>query len=458
MKLKKISAILLAALMILSLTGCVSSYVEKTTEAPVTTKAPEQPTEGTQADPGTTEAPAPNTEVDIKGQKLTVWYALSGTSGTLFTELSEKFTNEYGVDLELSYSGSYADTATKVSAALLTNTQPDVVVMGSGPLYTGGEGDFRIKELLASTDDFDQADVFEGMMEYCDYMNQGICAIPFGISTQVMYYNKDILKAAGVDMTNPPKTWAEFYDVLGKVKAYAGDNKDLKGFDTSDEAWLFKAMLMQNGCEIIENNDGKITPIFNNEKAVEVADYWKSLVDAGYMSSGQHSNAEKAFLGGNLAFVAMTSNRISRWTGTTTFELGAIEMPYFTKPSLPLGGNVLVILTKDDDAKLQAAWKYVTFMANAENNTEFALGTGYLPIHKSALERQEVKDAIAGNEMYSVAFNQLQYTWAYTHFQEMGTMDSQIKSALQKLEKNRGTSQEVLDYAVKKLQEEIDDN
>lgn len=454
---KRISAILLAALMVLSLTGCVSAYVDKTTEAPVqTTKAPEQTTQAP-ATQDVTEAPTEATEADIKGQKLVVWYAVSGASGELFNKLSDQFAKEYGVELELSYSGGSGDTATKVSAALLTHTQPDVCLMYAGPLYTGGEGDFRIEGLIDSTSDFDKADVFEGMIDYCNYMDEGICALPFGISTQVMYYNKDILKAAGVDMTNPPKTWAEFYDVLGQVMEKGNNgNAEFKAFDTTDEAWLFKSMLMQNGCTIIENNNGEITPIFNNEKAVEVADYWKSLVDAGYMAAAKHNNAENAFLGGNLAFVAVSSNRITRWTGTTTFELGAIEMPYFTQPSLALGGNVIVLLT-EDESKVAAAWKYMTYLTNAENNTEFALGTGYLPIHKSALDRQEVKDAIASNELYTVAFNQLSYTWSYTHFQEMGTMDTQIKAALGKLEKGRGTSQELLNKAVKEVQDEIDD-
>ena len=457
MKLKKISALLLAALMVLSLTGCASAYVDKTTEAPATTKAAEQPSQGTNAEPGTTEAPAPSTEADIAGTKLVVWYAVSGTSGELFNALSEKFEKEYGVELEMSYSGGSADTATKVSAALLTHTQPDVALMYAGPLYTGGEGDFRISELLKTTNDFDQDDVFEGMMDYCDYMGEGFCALPYGISTQVMYYNKDILKAAGVDMTNPPKTWSEFYDVLGQVMEKGSNgNEEFKAFDTNDEAWLFKSMLMQNGCEIIENNNGEINPIFNNEKALEVGDFWKSMVDAGYMPAAKHTNAENSFLGGNLAFIAASSNRITRWTGTTTFELGAIEMPYFTQPSLALGGNVLVLMT-EDESKIAAAWKYMNYLTNAENNTEFALGTGYLPIHKSALERPEVKEAISSNEMYTVAFNQLSYTWAYTHFQEMGTMDTQLKSALGKLEKGRGTSKEVLDKAVQEVLKEMND-
>ena len=69
-----------------------------------------------------------------------------------------------------------------------------------------------------------------------------------------------------------------------------------------------------------------------------------------------------------------------------------------------------------------------------------------------------MKKAIAENEMYGVAFKQLDYTWAYTHFEQMGTMDVQIKSMLTKLEKGRGGSQDLLNKAVDTLQKEIDDN
>ena len=451
--LKKVLAILLALAMTAgALSGCISNYVNtETTPAPTQqqTQAPPQ-TPAETAKPG--ETAAPETEPDISGITLDVWYAVSGTSGEEFTKQSEAFAKQYGVTLNLSYSGGSGDTATKVAAAQLTDTAPDVALMYAGPLYTGGKDNYDIDNLIKTGKGFDIADVFEGMMDYCVYMGEGYCALPYGISTQVLYYNKTMLKDAGVDMTNPPKTWKEFKEVLLKVKASAGENK---AFDTTDQAWLFKSMLMQNGCTIINNENGEITPIFNNAQAVEVADYWYSLVTDGLMPAGEHNNAENTFLSGNLAFLAASSNRISRWVGTTSFELGAIEMPYFTQPSLALGGNVLVILTRDP-AKLQAAWMYLCYLTNVENNTAFALATGYLPIHKSALEQANVKKAIEENELYSVAFKQLSYTWAYTHFEQMGTMDTEIKAMLNKLEKGRGTSQDLLDKAVQTLQKEID--
>ena len=469
--LTKTLALLLVALLLLP--GCVSQYANKVdkeptaapateapapTEEPAPTEAPAQQAEATaEPEPEPTEAPAPTEEpVAREKQTLQVWYAVSGTSGEKFTALSKEFDDQSDlVDLELSYSGGSADTATKVSAALITNTQPDVALMYAGPLSTGGRNDYAMEELM-KREGFGMDDIFPGMLDYCTYMGQGICAVPFGISTQVMYYNKTLLEKAGVDMTNPPKTWQEFYDLCADLLTKV-EGDDFTAFDVSDAPWLFKSMLKQNGCEIVvQGEDGKIEPVYNNEAALEVTDFWYSLVTSGIMAAGEHDNAENRFLSGNCAFIAATSNRISRWRGATEFELGAIEMPFFKTQSLALGGNVMVILT-DDPQKVEAAWEYISYLTSAEKNAEFALATGYLPIRKSELDNADIQKALSENELYAIAFKQLDYTFAYTHFEQMGTMDSLLRNMLNKLEKNRGTSQDLLDKAAKDLKSEIDE-
>ena len=107
-----------------------------------------------------------------------------------------------------------------------------------------------------------------------------------------------------------------------------------------------------------------ITPVFNSPEALEVAEYWKSLVDAGIMGASEHSAAENKFLAGNLAFVVMSSNRMSRWTDVD-INIGAIEMPYFKQQSVALGGNVLVIFTQDPQ-KIEAAWDFITYLLQPE--------------------------------------------------------------------------------------------
>ena len=95
--------------------------------------------------------------------KLQVWYALSGASGQTFVGQAQAFAKEHPeIELELTYSGSYADTATKVSAALLSGTAPDVAVMAAAQLYTGGQGNFEMESLVKDKD-FDINDIYPGM-------------------------------------------------------------------------------------------------------------------------------------------------------------------------------------------------------------------------------------------------------------------------------------------------------
>ncbi|MHB0898231.1 MAG: ABC transporter substrate-binding protein [Spirochaetales bacterium] len=388
--------------------------------------------------------------------KLKVWYAVSGNSGEAFKAMLEKYDalND-DVTIESSYSGNYGDTATKVSASLVSNTAPDVALMAAGPLYTGARNDYFIESKI-NDPDFNKDDIYPGVWDYAKY-NGRICAIPYGISTPVLYYNKAILDKAGISLKNPPKTWAEFAQIAktAQAKGNISGSADFWGFDVTDVSWLFKTMLNQNGNGIIAVKGTKIAPAFADEKADEVALFWKKLVDDKVMPMGQHSNAEKKFLAGNLAFLVATSARISRWASDPALKIGAIPMPYFQKPSVALGGNVLVILSKDLKTK-EVAWKLVKYLASKENQTAFALNTGYLPIRKSGLTLPEAKKAVESNGMFAVAFDQLDNSWSYWHFEQMGTMDQILAQMIDTIERNVRDPKAALDKAAADLQAEID--
>lgn len=388
---------------------------------------------------------------------LTFWYALSGNSGEAFKKQVDEFNasqNEVFVDAV--YSGKYADTANKVSAAFASKTEPNGALMSAGPLFTGGRNNYWIGEQIDSDKDFNKEDIYEGMWEYTKY-NEKICALPYGISTPILYYNKDILEAAGIDVTKEPKSWEELLSLAEKAQKDGNKNNsdDFWGFDVTDAPWLFKAMLAQNGNTVVELKDGKTAPVFQNESGVEVASFWKKLVDSKVMPQGQHDLAEKKFLAGNLAFVVATSSRIQKWATNEQFKIGAFPLPYTKQPSVPLGGNVLVIFNKDEAAD-KAAWKFVSYLMSVEKNTEFALATGYLPVHKSALELPETKKVMSENPMYKIAFDQLQNSWAYWHFDQMGTMDGLIYTALEKIEKAVASPGDALKECAESLKKEME--
>lgn len=449
LKLMRILGICVILTMVLGLcTACVPQQTEGTaTTGTQSTTAPT--TQGTTAKK---EILAPGEKV-----KISVWYAVSGASGDAFKALVEKFAAENSqFEIELSYSGSYGDTATKVSAALTSGTEPNVALMSAGPLFTGARGNYFIDEKINEAD-FDKADFFESGWDYSKYKGK-VCALPYGISTPILYYNKDILDKAGIDINNPPKTWDDLYEMAKTAQAKGNINNvdEFWGFEVKDVPWLFKTMLNQNENPVVNvDSNYKVTPAFAEESAVEVATWWKKMIDDKVMPASQHANAEKTFLAGNCAFIVSSSNRLSKWITEEGVKVGAFPMPYFKQKSVALGGNVLVMFNKNEKQDY-ASWELLKYLVDAQNQTEFALNTGYLPVRRSGLELDVAKKALSENPMYKIAFEQMEYSWSYWHFEQMGTMDMMITDTMEKIEKNVLSPKEALEELANELAREIE--
>jgi sn-glycerol 3-phosphate transport system substrate-binding protein len=388
--------------------------------------------------------------------KLSLWFALSGVNGDAFKAQVEAFNKSQDkIVAEPIYSGSYADTATKIVPAIEAKTQPNVALMAAGPLYTGGYDDWAILDYINSDREFNKDDIFAGMWEYSTFDGK-VCAVPYNISTPVLFFNRDILSAAGLDAAKTPVSWNDLFAMAQKAQAGGNKNKsdDFWGFDASDAPWLFKAMLAQNGNPVVETRQKTTTiPVYDRADAVEAASFWKKLVDEKLMPPAQHANAEKRFLAGNLAFIVASSSRIARWTTDAKFNLGAYALPKFKKSSVPLGGGGLVLFDKGKEAN-DASWQLVKFLMKAENQATFAMATGYVPVRKSSMEVPAVK-AVANNPLYKVALAQLADSWAYWHFNEMGTMDLLIGQALERLEKGKQSPAEAMKSSVTELKNEM---
>ncbi len=86
-----------------------------------------------------------------------------------------------------------------------------------------------------------------------------IYGLPIAIDTLALYYNEDILNAAGI--ISPPKTWTEFKEAVKKITKLTPDNQILQSAvamgraDNVDRAVDILALLMmQNGAQMTDAN------------------------------------------------------------------------------------------------------------------------------------------------------------------------------------------------------------
>ncbi|MDI3524449.1 ABC transporter substrate-binding protein [Kosmotoga sp.] len=393
--------------------------------------------------------------ITVLSVEIVFWYPLSGTKGQVLKEIVERFDKAHpDIKVKLVYTGKYRETAQKVMSALVTKSLPNGGIIPAGPIFTGAYGNYKILEYMLYDPDFDISDFYDVAWDYAKYKGR-ICAIPYNISTPVLIYNKKLMEEAGLDPNRPPETWEELLEYAKKItKDLNGDGEpDVWGLNIKDTPWLFKAMLFQNDCEIIDADT--MTPLFDGPKGVEAAAFWKKLIDEKAMPVGMHNLADKQFISGTLGFYMGSSSRIGKWCGKLPFEVGVAFLPKKVKRAIPIGGAVLVMFphSKEED---DAMWKLIKWLVSPENLGEFCIKTGYIPIRESVLEVPEVKKFMEENPHYRVAFEQMKYGKAYWHFEQMGTMDYLLYEYLDKIERGILTPEEAMKEAAEKLKKEIE--
>lgn len=366
---------------------------------------------------------------------LDVWYALGGSSGEAFMSIIEDFNAlNTGIAINASYSGGYNDTSTKITAALASNPKstPDVLI-GGQVTYTGAYGNFYAGDMAQADAEFNFDDVFSGLWDYGIY-NDKYCQIPCGISTNLMFYNKEHVAAAGLDMeANPPKTWAEFIDVCKKVQEANADKTDFIAFCVKDEDWLTNSQIMQcNNPVIACNEDYSVkSAAWGSEECAKVAQWWQDMTREGVMKSTYNENGVNHFAAGNAAFFAGSSTKIIDWSESMGDKLGAIEMPIFDEQAVAMGGNTICIFPYYGEERAQAAWTFVKYVTSSEANAKFAVNSGYLPCRASGAEIPEVKAAMEAMPTYAVAFKQLSYARAYVNIDDYAAKSTALAYARQ---------------------------
>ena len=72
-----------------------------------------------------------------------------------------------------------------------------------------------------------------------------------------------------------------------------------------------------------------------------------------------------------------------------------------------VGGAGLYIMKKSSPVKQAAAWQWLKFLNQPEQQATWAVGTGYVPISQAATQQQSVQDLWKNQPFYKIAYDQL---------------------------------------------------
>lgn len=383
---------------------------------------------------------------------LEFWYALSGSTGEAVEEWVEQFNAEHPhIQVTATYQGSYGQIMGKVwNAIFAEETLPHVTHIGGAPLVGKTGAAVPITEFTDGPDPIDRSQIYDAFWEYNSADGQ-IWSMPFNNSVPVLYYNRDLFVAAGLDPDSPPTTWDEVIE-YGKALTQDTDGNgeiDQWGFNTHDDThWYLSTMFLENGAQIV--NEEQTEVLYNSPQAVEMLQLWGDMVNTHQiMPPGQHNEAKGDFLAGKLGMLLRSCAGIPSTAAEVSFDLGVAAVPTVAgrDPVAPIGGGSLIIFRNDEQAVLDAAWEFVKFMTSPEGSLHLSTRSGYVPIYKDALEWPELQAYLEEHPLQQAPVESLQYSYAIPIFPALGTSDGALRRAVEAVELGASTPQEALDEA-----------
>ncbi|WP_121631888.1 ABC transporter substrate-binding protein [Tropicibacter alexandrii] len=327
------------------------------------------------------------------------------------------------------YAGNYDDTRIKALAALNSGDPAQLAVMFSIDAYDLIEQDL-IVPFEDVTDDAAWLGSFYPALMANGKIEGKTWGIPFQRSTIVAYYNKDMFREAGLDPEKAPTTWDEMVE-MGKALTN-DDHFGLMIPSTGYPYWMFQALAIQNGKEVM-SNDG-LTTYFDDPAVVETLEFWKSLSqEHGIMPEGtvEWGTLRQAFLEGQTAMMWHSTGNLTAVKNNASFDFGVAMLPGNERLGSPTGGGNFYIFKDASEDERAAALELIKFMTAPEQAAKWSIETGYMGVSPAAYETEALQAYTAEFPPALVARDQLEHAVAEFSTFETARVREGLNNAIQ---------------------------
>lgn len=373
-------------------------------------------------------------------QYLSIWvHSIENTEeGRCYREAADSFNEAYNgqyfADIEFiprnDSGGGYSD---KINASVMSGNLPDVLTVDGPNIAAYAENE--IIGPLAELSEDERKIYLDSIIEQGTYDNK-LYALGAMESSVGLYYNKDILDQAGIEVPDADHPWTqtEFLGVLEKLKPIM-DEKNGYALDMTfpvGEAtiYYYAPFFWSNGGDFADESGLQIDGVFNSEQNAETVAYFNTLLGSGYMSEVP---IEHLFESGRAAFKfdgAWEVNTI--YTSYPDINLGVA--PYVVGDNwsgeryTPTGSWAFAASAKTDN--IEGATELVKWMSGVESGKRMWEQAKLFP---STYAAYESIDVFTTDENYKALYYQLS---TYGHPRTKTPAYPQVSTSFQQVLEN----------------------
>jgi multiple sugar transport system substrate-binding protein len=362
-------------------------------------------------------APAPSGSlagVNPAGQTVVYWHQHTGDRVAVLDAQVARFNagNPWGITVEATNQGNYTDIYRKMLAGIVSGALPNLVVAFQGQAATyqleGALLDVRrfVDDPQWGYSSAELADFFPGVLDQdrSPQFNQQL-GFPLSRSMEMLYVNLDALRALGY--VEPPTRWSEFQEM---ACAWSRSGEGRVGFTLHTDDSFLAAAVFALGGDIFDYAQDAYT--YDSPAAVYVLELLQDMLVDGCVNRVTESNSDRydfarqvnLFYFGSSAAAPFVEAAV-REAGVGDFEWTVAAVPYADLgaegPTQKLNGASVSILRAAPESEL-ATWLFVRWLAEPEQQAEWAAASGFFPVRASAAE--VLAETLAANPRYAAAF------------------------------------------------------
>lgn len=287
----------------------------------------------------------------------------------------------------------YSDYEVRLRTEIATGTPPDIMSIDSPTLalYANAGSLLSIDSFMKEEGDVE--DFPTSTIKGLSYNDQ-IYLVPIAESSIALFYNKHVLKEAGVPYPSPnpnePLTWGEVIEIAKKVtdseKGIIGLEPG-QGFGDGEAPAYFKTpFLWQFGADVLSPDATTASGFLDSEKAIEALQLFQDLYHKHGVASVEM--APDAFVKGKLAMAVLGSWTLKDFERYSDFTLGedfgVAPLPKGSYQVAPNGGWALGISSQSKHPN--EAWRFIKYVTSYEGMKKYVMITGDLPARYSVVK------------------------------------------------------------------------
>jgi sn-glycerol 3-phosphate transport system substrate-binding protein len=347
------------------------------------------------------------------------WHAMSGELGRQLEKLAADFNasqSEYRI--VPSYKGNYTETVTAAIFAFRSRTQPAIVQVneiGTATMTAARGAIYPVFELMRDQQEaFSPAAYLPAVTGYYADASGNMLSFPFNASTPILYYNKNLFRAAGLDPEIVPKTWAAVGAAAKRLRASGA----VCGFTTSWPSWInvenfsaFHNLPISTRANGFDGLDAVLT--FNNPAMVRhIAQLAEWQVTGVFDYSGRGTSAEPRFQNGECGIFIGSSATRADIAANAKFQIGYGMLPYWpdvagAPQNTSIGGATLWVLRERPRAEYKGVAKFFGYLSKPEIQAAWHQHTGYLPITRAAFDLTRAQGFYDRNAGTAISIEQI---------------------------------------------------